>query len=414
MKLYVVTLLVIVGVLFAWAPGAMGTPQAVQITNGPVIETADSNSATIAWTTNQPSSSRIWYGTNPNNLTQQAEAPFGGGTHRVQIKNLKPNTTYYFQVESGQGRGGSEAESQGVMSFRTVAPGQATVHNEHPQVAEKGLANEENGKVKITNGPVVEHVDSNSATVAWSTNVKGSSRVDYGTDPNNLTQLAESPWGAGGLTHRVEIRNLKPGTTYYFNVETGQAQGTGGAEVEGKNTMSFTTPAPGAPATAGAQPAPAPTPTAAAQPGQGKAPLYRLTSLTAHDRLYTTSTQERDRALQEGFRNEGIAGYVATSQIPGTLPLYRLAKQNGASTEHFYTDNTSERDRAISQLGFHLEGIVGYVPTSAQPGTAVLMRLQQPGTGEYLYTTSQAEASQAERQFRYSPLGNCCYIWQQP
>jgi hypothetical protein len=237
--------------------------------------------------------------------------------------------------------------------------------------------------------------------------------VTYGTNPNNLTQLAEAPWGAGGLTHRVQIRNLKPGTTYYFTVETGQAQGTGGAEVEGEKVMSFTTPAAGAPATAGAQPAqpaaaPAPQPAAAS----GRVPLYRLAS--ASDRLYTTSTEERDRVEQQGYRDEGIAGYVAATQVPGTLPLYRLAKQNGPGTEHFYTDNAGERDKAISQLGFHLEGIAGYVPTSPEPGAVLLHRLQQPSTGEYLYTTSQAEASQAEQQFRYHSLGNCCYIWQQP
>src|SRR5436305_240 len=219
--------------------------------------------------------------------------------------------------------------------------------------------------VQITSGPVIEKVDSNSATVAWSTNVKGSSRVYYGTNPNNLIQLAESPWGAGGLTHRVDIRNLKPGTSYYFTVETGQAQGTGGAEVESKNVMSFTTPAPGAPATAGGQPVqPAPAPAGQPAAANGRAPLYRLSSPAGHDRLYTTSTAERDQALQHGFKDEGIAGYIATSQVPGTLPLYRLVKQNGASSEHFYTDNDSERDRAISQLGFRLEGIAGYVPTS--------------------------------------------------
>ena len=414
---YVINLLLAVGVLFGLTASLAALPQAVQITNGPIIETADSNSATIAWSTSQPSSTRVWYGTDPNNLTQMAEAPFSNGTHRVQIKGLQPNTTYYFQVESGQGRGGSEAESQGVMSFKTVGQGQAAVHNQHPQVAEKGLANEENGKVKITNGPVIERVDSNSATIAWSTNVKGSSRVTYGTNPNNLTQLAEAPWGAGGLTHRVVIHNLKPGTTYYFNVETGQAQGTGGAEVEGERVMSFTTPAEGAPATAGAQPAqPASTPAPGVQPpsASGRVPLYRLSSPSAHDRLYTTSPEERNRVLQEGYHDEGVAGYVDTTQAPGTLPLYRLAKRTANGAEHFYTDNDTERDKAISQLGFHLEGVVGYVPTSAEAGAVLLHRLQQPATGEYLYTTSAQEATQAERQFRYTSLGNCCYIWQQP
>jgi phosphodiesterase/alkaline phosphatase D-like protein len=223
------------------------TAQAVKITNGPVIETATGNSATVAWSTNQASDSRVWYGTERGNINKVAEAPGAATTHRVQINNLQPNTTYYFQVESHEGKGGPDTESQGVMSFHTAAAGQAPIHNEKAAVADKGLANEENGSVKLTGGPTLEYVDANTATIAWSTNLKGSTRVTYGQDPNNLTQLAEAPWGAGGLTHRVKIQNLQPNTTYYFQVETGQAQGTGGAEVEAPRVMSFKTTAAGAP-----------------------------------------------------------------------------------------------------------------------------------------------------------------------
>lgn len=240
--LFVIGILALVCNLAAQTPGQAG--QALQIAKGPTIERATSNSAIISWSTNQPSSSRVWYGTDKNNLTQLAEAPFSSGnSHRVEIKNLQPNTTYYFQLESQ--RGVSEAEGQGVMSFHTPAQGQAPISNQNAQLAEKEAF--ETGKVKITNGPVLEQVTGNSATVAWSTNLKGSTRVNYGTDPNNLTQLAEAPWGAGGLTHRVELKNLQPNTTYYFRVETGQAQGTGGAEVESQKVMSFKTPAAGTP-----------------------------------------------------------------------------------------------------------------------------------------------------------------------
>lgn len=227
----------------------------VQITSGPIIESADDHSATIAWSTNTPSSSQIWYGTEMNNLTQVAEAPYGGGdTHRVQINNLKPGTTYYFQVESGQGRGATgEAESQGVLSFRTPASGQPAIRNQKPVTAESEPG-EMSGKVHITGGPVIEKLTDNSATIAWSTDKKGSSRVNYGTESNNLTKLGESPWGQGGLTHRVELRNLQPNTTYYFTVETGQAQGTGGADVESQRTMSFKTPSQGAPAQTNVKP----------------------------------------------------------------------------------------------------------------------------------------------------------------
>ncbi len=236
--------IVLVGIFAAVMLSAAAMHAQMQVTNGPNIERADSNSAVITWSTNQPSSSRVWYGTDKNNLTQLAEASYSSGdSHRVELRNLQPGTTYYFQLESQ--RGASDAEGAGVMSFRTPASGQSPITNEKAQVAEKESL-ETGGQVKITSGPTLEQVASNTATVAWGTNRKGSSRVEYGTDPNNLTQLAEASWGASGLTHRVELRNLQPNTTYYFRVETGQAQGTQGAEVESQKVMSFKTTAQGA------------------------------------------------------------------------------------------------------------------------------------------------------------------------
>jgi hypothetical protein len=79
-------------------------------------------------------------------------------------------------------------------------------------------------ELKITEGPVVENTTTTSAMVAWSTNAPSSTMVKYGTDPKNLDEAAQTPWGS--LTHRVTIKNLAPGTTYYFQAISGQAQGS--------------------------------------------------------------------------------------------------------------------------------------------------------------------------------------------
>jgi phosphodiesterase/alkaline phosphatase D-like protein len=79
--------------------------------------------------------------------------------------------------------------------------------------------------VKIIKGPVVEHTGEKSAVIAWSTNVSSATIVKYGTDPNNLDRKAQMPWG--GITHRVTIKNLEPGKTYYFQADS--SQGSGGA-----------------------------------------------------------------------------------------------------------------------------------------------------------------------------------------
>ncbi len=78
---------------------------------------------------------------------------------------------------------------------------------------------------RITSGPKVENVTSNSVVIAWSTDINSSSVVQYGTNRNNLDQVAEAPWG--GVTHRVTLQNLQPGTVYYFRVTSGQARGNG-------------------------------------------------------------------------------------------------------------------------------------------------------------------------------------------
>jgi len=111
-------------VLFAvgsWAQQMKdGKHEAERITNGPDVKETTRDSAKIAWSTDNPGSSVVKYGTNPNALEHKAEEPWGGKResngdyeHVVWMKNLKPNTTYYFRVETGQGLGtGTQADSR--------------------------------------------------------------------------------------------------------------------------------------------------------------------------------------------------------------------------------------------------------------------------------------------------------------
>jgi phosphodiesterase/alkaline phosphatase D-like protein len=85
---------------------------------------------------------------------------------------------------------------------------------------------------RITNGPVAKDVQGTTAEIAWSTDAQGSSIVKYGTSPNSLNQTAEAPWGGtkeqnGDYNHTVWLKNLKPNTNYYYEVETTQGAGTG-------------------------------------------------------------------------------------------------------------------------------------------------------------------------------------------
>src|SRR5580765_305686 len=128
MKLFTIVVLTA-----ALAASAMAAPkrapkaQAVKITDGPRVEGTGPTWAVIAWTTNTGGSTVVRYGTDANNLSQTAKAAYADNektkaqNHRVHLKNLKPNTKYFFVADSGQGEGtGTEAKSP-VGEFTTKA-----------------------------------------------------------------------------------------------------------------------------------------------------------------------------------------------------------------------------------------------------------------------------------------------------
>lgn len=96
----------------------------------------------------------------------------------------------------------------------------------------------------------------------------------------------------------------------------------------------------------------------AAQPGL--VPFYRcVTGAGAH--FYST-----DPAC-EGQTTEGSLGYIATSAVCGSVPLYRLA--NAAKGDHLYTTSMAEVTSAEA-AGYVLESTVGYVWPGACGGTS--------------------------------------------
>ncbi len=229
----------------------------VQITKGPFVEHKDANSAVIAWSTNEPSSTVVKYGTDRNNLSQVAQAPWGGLTHRVTVKTLQPGRTYFFQVESGQAPGSHNNAVSGVGTFDTTG-GNASANTgrdngheigrdgdhdrdrdgDHSPGRDEHRGADSAARFRITNGPVIEGVRETSATVAWSTNLPSSSIVKYGRDYQHLDQTAEQPWGA--TTHRVELKNLQPHTRYYLSVHSAQGQNAPGQSADA-GPMPFTT-----------------------------------------------------------------------------------------------------------------------------------------------------------------------------
>jgi len=90
--------------------------------------------------------------------------------------------------------------------------------------------------VRITEGPAPERADDYLTIITWTSNNPGGSLdhlgvVHYGTDPKNLSQTAKSPnrlnAAHSSTVFRVRIEGLKPGTTYYYTVDSEEPNGKG-------------------------------------------------------------------------------------------------------------------------------------------------------------------------------------------
>jgi phosphodiesterase/alkaline phosphatase D-like protein len=100
----------------------------VHIINGPTLESVKNNTAIIRWTSNNPGGSDehfgvVHYGSGPEHLSEMAKSHIrlnqghAETVFRVRVDGLKPQTTYYYTVDSEQGNGKSDGVKSTVNHF---------------------------------------------------------------------------------------------------------------------------------------------------------------------------------------------------------------------------------------------------------------------------------------------------------
>ena len=103
-----------------------------------------------------------------------------------------------------------------------------------PAAAQVSPTTEKAASVHITKGPAIERADPDFAIIRWTSNNPGGSPehygvVHYGTDPRKLDLTAESPIRLNPTNSYtifpVRMDGLKPATTYYYKVESTEANG---------------------------------------------------------------------------------------------------------------------------------------------------------------------------------------------
>ena len=197
-------------VVSALPTGKFTSPAA--LISGPDVSNVTTKKATVTWTTDRGSDSKIAIGTQSG---QYGSSEVGNSTqtssHDIQLDNLAPGTTYYFKVKwtDEDGNTGSSQEQ----TF-TTAPA--------PSIKE------------VT----VDGVNLSSANVSFTTKGAVKARVYYGTSESfgGLKSVNTSP---DESRYQVALSDLADGTKYYFMVSTFDQEG---AEYRG-NIITFTTPA---------------------------------------------------------------------------------------------------------------------------------------------------------------------------
>jgi hypothetical protein len=106
-----------------------------------------------------------------------------------------------------------------------------------------------------------------------------------------------------------------------------------------------------------------------------------------YEHFYTAYEDEVSIVQANGYQYEGPEGYIYTIQVPGTVPMYRIAKFNGYTGDlvHKYTLNSYEVYVSVYYQGWTSDGVQGYVYTKDTPevpyGTIMGLRCPEQSPG---------------------------------
>jgi hypothetical protein len=264
--------------------------------------------------------------------------------------------------------------------------------------AQKPMDQANEKAVQITQGPSITNISGNSATINWTTNSSGANRVRYRVaGSNSAWKTATHP--GGGTSHSLQLTGLEPGKTYEWQILTTDGDLRTSGQFQSAATANGT--APDVNASASAAPA---TPAAGDTASGTKVALYRSVSTTNANHLYSTTANDQAGA----YKTEGISGYLMTSQVGGTQPLYRLSNSKG---DMVLTADPNFRSSMQSQ-GYKDEGPVGYVATSQLAGTQPLYQISSADGASHFYTTSAGERDQVIGR-GWKDQGTIGYVWTQ-
>ncbi len=174
-------------------PDAIATTTPFAISH---IETAlvGTSTARIIWRTNEPATSRVFYGASENYASSSPALNALNSSHEIKLTGLNSGTNYFYKVVS-KNASGKTIEKSG-FEFNTLFRKKTTVIP--PAIAAMRI----------------ESVGTSSAIILFDTNVPATGQIKYGT----TTSYAKSDLEHAALLtkHRHPLSGLAPNTGYNF------------------------------------------------------------------------------------------------------------------------------------------------------------------------------------------------------
>ena len=91
------------------------------VLSGPAASNISSTTADIMWTSNEPATSKVYYGTiSPIDFSVSLSNDTLVTSHSLALSGLTASTTYYFIVESKDAAGNTSTSTE--ESFNTLLP----------------------------------------------------------------------------------------------------------------------------------------------------------------------------------------------------------------------------------------------------------------------------------------------------
>lgn len=179
------------GIVSKSAAGNFASPP--QIVSQPTV-TVGFDQAAIKWVTSRESTSFVYYGTSPSDLSQSKGSLELLTEHSQVISGLQPSTTYYFRVQSFD----NERTYQLIDAYSTIGTFRTTESARIYDVA-------------------VSDITSSSAVISWRSSVPTQSNIQYGSSLDYEYAVSDESTSFSS-NHTYKLDSLNSGSLYHFRI----------------------------------------------------------------------------------------------------------------------------------------------------------------------------------------------------